>query len=94
MDTKPNGGNHARLIHHCGSVLPFCEVVHVVNPVEAIGLLRSTKEDPPTERWERVWRALGNVDVSFLHPAGRRKAQDVEVLFSGVLGCADRSCIV
>ncbi len=80
MNATPNGGNQTRLIRHCGSVLPFCEVVHVVNPVEAIRLLRPTKEEAPTERLKRVMRAVRNEDVSLLHPVGRWKAQDVEVV--------------
>ncbi|KAL8924083.1 MAG: hypothetical protein Q9208_004220 [Pyrenodesmia sp. 3 TL-2023] len=82
-DPDPNGGGtpHARLIRHCGSILPFCEVVHVVHPGVAFRLLQPTEEEAPTERSKRVMRALGVEDVSFLESLlGRREAQDVKVV--------------
>ena len=63
MDTTPE--TMVRLIRHHGSILPFCEVVHIVHPRTAFHLVnRGSPPGVSEQAWERVKKAVSGENVS------------------------------
>ncbi|KAL8719640.1 MAG: hypothetical protein Q9181_008039 [Wetmoreana brouardii] len=65
MNSTPDG-NYARLIRHRDSILPFCEVSHLVNPSTLLHTFDDPNNPPPEiprEAWDRMHRAACGVDL-------------------------------